>query len=193
MTDKGPYHSYDRGTVPSEDLPVTTHTGTALTVARGGEGRLPALLTPDPAAERRVIAFFTAHIRNPHTRKAYAWAERFGIAHLRQVEPVHVAAYVEELQGRMAAPSVKLHLAGIRMLFDWLVVGQVLPTNPASAVRGPKHSVKKGKTPVLTTAEALNLLDSIVPDHAPRAARPRPDRPDDLHLRPRGGGAQDAH
>ena len=136
-------------------------------MARGGEGRLPALLTPDPAAERRVIAFFTAHIRNPHTRKAYAWAERFGIAHLRQVEPVHVAAYVEELQGRMAAPSVKLHLAGIRMLFDWLVVGQVLPTNPASAVRGPRHSVKKGKTPVLTTAEALNLLDSIVPDTLP--------------------------
>ena len=140
-----------------------------------GTTRLPALLAPDPAAERCVMEFFTAHIRNPHTRKAYArasarfaaWAERCGIAHLRQVEPVHVAPYIEELQGRMAAPSVKLHLAGIRMLFDWLVVGQILPTNPASAVRGPKHSVKKGKTPVLTAAEARDLLDSIVTDTLP--------------------------
>ena len=99
---------------------VTGATNTAVSAAalpleRIGEGQLPALLTPDPAAERRVIEFFTAHIRNPHTRKAYAraaggfaaWAERCGIAHLRQVEPVHVAAYVEELQGLMAAPEGK--------------------------------------------------------------------------------------
>ena len=163
------------GADSSKDIPATRGSATAISVARSGEGRLPALLTPDPAAERRVIEFFTAHIRNPHTRKAYAraaagfaaWAERCGIAHLRQVEPVHVAAYVEELQSRMAAPSVKLHLAGIRMLFDWLVVGQVLPTNPANSVRGPKHSVKKGKTPVLTAAEARDLLDSIVTDTLP--------------------------
>ena len=63
------------------------------------------------------------------------------------------AAHVEDLQLRMAAPSVKLRLAGLRMLFDWLVVGQIIPANPASAVRGPKHSVRKGKTPVLTAAE----------------------------------------
>jgi hypothetical protein len=25
------------------------------------------------------------------------------------------------------------------MLFDWLIAGQVMPSNPASAVRGPKH------------------------------------------------------
>ena len=37
-----------------------------------------------------------------------------------------------------AAPSVKLQLAAIWMLFDWLVVGQVVPVNPASSVRGPK-------------------------------------------------------
>ncbi|SEK55569.1 Phage integrase family protein [Nitrosovibrio tenuis] len=47
------------------------------------------------------------------------------------------------------------------MLFDWLVVGQVLATNPASSVRGPKHSVRKGKTPVLAADEARALLDSI--------------------------------
>ena len=61
----------------------------------------------------------------------------------------------------MAKRSVKQHLAAIRMLFDWLVAGQVLATNPAHAVRGPKHVVKRGKTPVLTSDQARELLDSI--------------------------------
>lgn len=47
------------------------------------------------------------------------------------------------------------------MLFDWLVVGHVLDVNPAHAVRGPKHQVKKGKTPVLTRDEARALIESI--------------------------------
>jgi integrase len=33
--------------------------------------------------------------------------------------------------------------------------------NPAAAVRGPKHVVKTGKTPVLEGAEWRQLLDSI--------------------------------
>lgn len=48
------------------------------------------------------------------------------------------------------------------MLFDWLVIGQVIEVNPAHAVRGPKHSVKRGKTPVLTAEETRMLLDSIL-------------------------------
>ena len=56
---------------------------------------------------------------------------------------------------------VKQHIAAIRMLFDYLVIGQVIPINPAHAVRGPKHSVKKGKTSVLTAEEMRMLLDSI--------------------------------
>ena len=47
------------------------------------------------------------------------------------------------------------------MMFDWLATGGILPFNPATAVRGPKHSVKKGKTPVLAPDEARALLDSI--------------------------------
>ena len=58
-------------------------------------------------------------------------------------------------------PTVKQHLAAIRMLFDWLVVGQVLAINPAHAVRGPKHVVKRGKTPVLSEEQARRLLASI--------------------------------
>jgi site-specific recombinase XerD len=132
---------------------------------------LPALFAPDASTARRVIEFFAANISNPHTRKAYAkaacefaaWCERYGIAHLRDVQPVHVAAHLQELQTRIAAPSVKLRLAGIRMLFDWLVLGQVIAVNPASVVRGPKHIARKGKTPVLTAEEARTLLDSIDP------------------------------
>jgi site-specific recombinase XerC len=77
------------------------------------------------------------------------------------IEPLHVAAYIEQLQGAMAKPTVKQHLAAIRMLFDWLVVGQVLATNPAHAVRGPKHVVKRGKTPVLTADQTRRLIESI--------------------------------
>jgi site-specific recombinase XerC len=71
------------------------------------------------------------------------------------------AAYVEQLGESLDRPTVKQHLAAIRMLFDWLVIGQVVPMNPASSVRGPKHVVKKGRTPVLNPDEARQLLDSI--------------------------------
>ena len=130
---------------------------------------LPALFSPSARAAKRTLEFFTAHIRNPHTRKAYAraatefsaWCEEHGIGELRRVQPMHVAAYIEDLQQRIAAPSVKVQLAAIRMLFDWLVVGQIVPTNPASAVRGPRHVVKKGKTLVLSSEETRALLASI--------------------------------
>lgn len=108
---------------------------------------LPALFAPTPNAAKRFVEFFTANIRNPNTRRAYtraagdfsAWCDTAGLTDLHDIEPVHVAAYIEGLQLRLSAPSVKLHLAGIRMLFDWLVIGQFLAVNPASSVRGPKH------------------------------------------------------
>jgi integrase/recombinase XerD len=74
---------------------------------------------------------------------------------------VIVAAYVEQLGRTKSPPTVKQNLAAIRMLFDWMVIGQVLPMNPASSVRGPKHVVKRGKTPVLTADQTRQLLDSI--------------------------------
>ena len=77
------------------------------------------------------------------------------------IEPIHVGAYVKSLAGKFEKPTIKQHLAAIRMLFDYLVVGQILAINPAHAVRGPKHSVKRGKTPVLSAAQARQLLDSI--------------------------------
>jgi site-specific recombinase XerD len=65
------------------------------------------------------------------------------------------------MAGKFEKPTIKQHLAAIRMLFDYLVVGQILAINPAHAVRGPKHSIKRGKTPVLSAAQARELLDSI--------------------------------
>ena len=79
----------------------------------------------------------------------------------RRREAVHVAAYIEQLGRERSAPTVKQRLAAIRHLFDWLVTGQVMPVNPASSVRGPSHSVKRGKTPVLDPAEARQLIDAI--------------------------------
>ena len=130
---------------------------------------LPGLIREaGPFAEQRLVEFFTTEIRNPNTRQAYAsatarffqWCENQNLA-LATVTPFAVAAYIGELQDCYAPPTVKQHLAAIRTMFDYLVVGQVLPVNPAASVRGPKHVVKKGKTPVLTASEARALLDSI--------------------------------
>ena len=89
-------------------------------------------------AAKRFIEFFTANIRNPNTRAAYAcsvagffsWCEERGLRQLSAVQPVHVAAYVEELTKSRSAPSVKQSLAAVRMLYDWLVVGQVVRVKP---------------------------------------------------------------
>jgi hypothetical protein len=60
----------------------------------------------------------------------------------------------------------------VRILFDWLITSQVLPTDPAAAVRGPKNVVKTGKTPLLEGAEWRKLLKSI-PDTTLRDLRDR--------------------
>jgi len=163
-----PPHRFKSREVPSVDL-VPPPSANALTFA----GRpFPGLIArAGENAARRFVEYFTANIRNPNTRAAYAqavsrfcgWAEARGLD-LGRLNPVIVAAYVEELGTELAPPSVKQHLAAIRMLFDWLVIGQVIPMNPASSVRGPKHVVKKGKTPVLSAADARILLDSIPVD-----------------------------
>ena len=72
-----------------------------------------------------------------------------------------MAAYIRTHPG--SVPTVKQHLAALRMLGDWLVVSQVLPVNPAAAVRGPTHVVTTGATPVLAPAEASRLLAAIDP------------------------------
>jgi site-specific recombinase XerD len=130
---------------------------------------VPAIIAAEgDKASERFFTYFTDTIRNKNTRAAYfrnacrfmAWCEGRGLT-LKAIRSFHVSAYVEELGQTHEPPSVKQHLATIRMLFDWLIVGQVVELNPAQAVRGPKHVVKKGKTPVLSEDEARTLLKSI--------------------------------
>jgi site-specific recombinase XerD len=132
--------------------------------------RLPTLIaTAGDRASVRFLEFFAANIRNSHTRRAYAqgvkdflaWCEDVGVHSIIQVQPLHVAAWVELQTREHAAPTAKQRLAAIRHLFDWLVTGQVVSVNPAGSVRGPRHVVKSGKTPVLEPEEARALLDSI--------------------------------
>jgi site-specific recombinase XerD len=144
------------------------------------KGRAVSVITPVAAlpaiigvagdqAARRFLEFFAATIRNKNTRDAYyravcrffAWCEDAKIGSLADIEPIHVAAYIESLGRDYEKPTVKQALAAIRMCFDWLVTGQIIATNPAHSVRGPKYSLKRGKTPVLTEDEARKVLDSI--------------------------------
>ena len=147
--------------VPAAAEPVVVADGEADVVV------LPALIVAaGPNAVARFLEFFAGRIANARTRAAYgravgqflAWCEARGLG-LEAVSPLHVAAYIRTHPG--SVPTVKQHLAAIRVLCDWLVVSQVLPVNPAAAVRGPKHVVTKGATPVLTPAEARKLLEHI--------------------------------
>ena len=189
--------------LPSPSGTLTTAPGFILPAAIADQG--------EKAAER-FFTFFTDNIPNPNTRDAYyrnamrffAWTARKRLT-LPAIKSYHVSAYLAELtltgkEQPASAPTVKQHLAALRMLFDWLIIGQVIDANPAAAVRGPKHVVKKGKTPVLTADEARQLLDSIplktrqgaeagaggqTPALPDRPARPRPDRRHGVQLRPR--------
>lgn len=144
-------------------------TAPPVTVAGSRGAVMPALIAAEgERAAMRYVEFFTVTIRNPNTRAAYgracsqflAWCDGHGLA-LPAIQPVHVAAWVEGLGQQLAAPTVKQQLAAVRMLFDWLVVGQIVPTNPAAHVRGPSHVVSTGKTAMPTRDEAKALLAGI--------------------------------
>jgi site-specific recombinase XerD len=131
---------------------------------------VPALIAAaGDRASYRFVEFFAANIRNPHTRRAYsravtdflAWCDDNQVRSITDVQSLHVATWIEQQTQARAAPTVKLQVAALRHLFDWLVNGQVVPVNPASSVRGPLHSPKIGRTAVLAPEEARALLDCI--------------------------------
>ena len=152
---------------PGVDAAAAAEATSGVTRAGSAGLALPRVIVEaGPVAVGKFVEFFAGRIANERTRAAYAraagqflgWCEGRGLR-LEAVSPLHVAAYIRTHPG--SAPTVKQHLAAIRMLCDWLVVSQVLPVNPAAAVRGPKHVVTKGATPVLSPAEARKLLESI--------------------------------
>ncbi len=138
-------------------------------LAPGGhpEILLPAIIIGaggNPA--RRFVEFFLVNIRNKNTRASYAqavkqfldWCDGCGLV-FTDINSLAIAAYIERHPG--SASTINQHLAAIRALFGWMVTGGILQANPAAEVKGPKHRVKIGKTPVLTDEEMRQLLDSI--------------------------------
>ena len=169
--------------------------GTPKLVTRTPGGiTLPALIAAaDDRARERFLEFFAATIRNKNTRKAYAravadflaWCDANGLS-FDAIRPLHVAAYIERLTAARAKPTVKQHLAAIRMCLDWMTAGGTLEMNPAASVRGPKHVVKRGLTPVLKADEARQLLDSIpIYRKDPETDEPDPNEPIVIGLRDR--------
>jgi site-specific recombinase XerD len=114
-------------------------------------GRQRSVLTRKGSSDARACGRF------------FAWCDGRGLT-LTTIRPFDVATYIETLQQTHSAPGVKQRLAAVRMLFDWLITGQVAPSNPASAVRGPTHVVKTGTTPVLEGQEWRRLIDAIPTD-----------------------------
>ncbi len=130
---------------------------------------LPTIFMPNQKAKDRFYDFFTAHIRNPNTRIAYyaaitrfsQWSQSCGCSDLTDIRPRDVSVYIEQISKVLSPATVKLQLAAIRAIFNWLIVGQIVEMNPAHPVRGPKLIVRKGKTPPLTAEDARAIFASI--------------------------------
>jgi len=139
---------------------------------RVGIETLPAAIAAAGAhTSERFIEFFTANIRNRNTRMAYAlavrqffdWCEQRGLE-LDAIRPRIVAAYIEEIGAGMAKPSVKQHLAAIRQLFDYLVTGGILPSNPVILfyLRSANYS-DTGPGPIIKPVQTWSFGSSICP------------------------------
>lgn len=133
----------------------------ALPVLSAGS-RLPIRFQSLPDNGRRFSDFFTVNIRNPNTRHAYfnaikglaAWCENKGLGSLSIVTPMHVAAYIEQLAQTQSKPTVKQHLASIRILFDRLVTGHIMETNPAMRYRDRSIASARANLPALVRRDA---------------------------------------
>jgi integrase/recombinase XerD len=143
-------------------------TGQALALRTPETFIVPSIVAnAEPNAAKRFLEFFTVPIRNPHTRAAYYhavrrflhWFEARGFTNLKDLEPIHVAAYVEQHPG--SATTVKQHMAAVRAFLSYLVEKGVLPMNPAREVKTKKFSRTEGKTPAPEPEEVRALLASI--------------------------------
>ena len=112
----------------------------------------------------------------------FDWLEGRGITQITAIQSVYVAAYIEELTRERSAPTAELRLAALRHLFDWMVIGQIMPVNPAAAVCGPRHIVRRGKTPVL---DPFHYGDMIPIASLSRPCYPFPHSPPLPHRPPR--------
>src|SRR3954454_5605301 len=168
-----------------EVLPATTGpaAGLELVIHADLERLRREVAAPDivrdagPGAEYAYADFFKAKISNSNTRKAYkraidrflGWCRLRGLE-LRQVTSFVVGDYVEhhlnDKDGHpLSAPTKKQHLAALRHFFDNQQMFHGVVINPASSVRGPKYSVREGKTPAFDDNQVRTLFDSIDTSH----------------------------
>ncbi len=156
----------------SELVPTAAQESAMVTVDEVAQFLPAHIARQGQSASRRFLEFFAAEIENDNTRATYyravgnffRWCDGRGLHDLEQIGPVVVAAYIKEEKARRGpngVQTVKVELAALRRLFDYLVIGQIMPSNPALSVRGPKHVVTLGKTPVLSGEEAKRLIESI--------------------------------
>lgn len=184
MLPKGSVHSCvryaSRASVRRRMVDQDGDAASRLPILLPSDDRIPSIIraSGDQAA-LRFLEFFAADIRNVHTRRAYvrscrhflSWCADRGLPDIRSISPVIVAAYVEwlamdpQLASGLgyASPSIKLSLAALRRMFDYLVVGQIIPLNPALSVRGPRFSAAKGRTAPLEPEQVRDLFAAIDP------------------------------
>jgi hypothetical protein len=95
---------------------------------------------------------------------------------LPAIRPFDVSTYIECRQQTHSAPDVKQQLAAVRMLFDWLITGQVVPMNPGAAVRGRKHVVEDRQDPGAGGGRVAQAARYDPDRHRPRSTGPCADR-----------------
>jgi integrase/recombinase XerD len=143
--------------------------------------QVPAIVEAAGGNARFAYEEFFAGEENIHTERAYRHAVHRFLAHceelavpLQQVTPGIVSDYLKNLQAEVktrsgeppqlkpaSKPTKKLHLAGIRKLFDKAVERHAVVLNPAASVRSPRHSVIHGKTQPFDQQQIHALLASF--------------------------------
>jgi hypothetical protein len=147
-----------------EALRVARGRGQATTISAPGTAPAPSLDGPSNPQEVLRIFYGPDPQRQypgrllPGHSTVFAWAERAGYQDLEDIEPITVAAYIEILQRWAAPPTVKQHMAAIRMLFSWLTEKGVLAMNPAREVKTERFLRAEGKTPAFVEGEVQKLL-----------------------------------
>lgn len=137
----------------------------ARVVRRDSQEYPEVLRQAGPAALFAADEFFTARIRNAHTRRAYKrpvmlfleWCRDHDLD-LPSVAPGDAAKFIDSLS---SVSVQKLAVAALRQFFDVLVTRHAVMMNPFRSVRGPRRDAVEGKTPEITVRQARQLLDCL--------------------------------
>lgn len=131
-------------------------------------GELPRVFVPRPSFGEYFVRFFVG-IRNEHTFRAYLrgirrfvdWCEASDIISIDDIEPAHIADFIESREAVSSKQTVKQDLTALRALLDEFVLAGLIAFNPAKAVRGPRISQRRGTTRVLSPEQIRELLAGI--------------------------------